>query len=171
MKYILLLVLSFFTFSNVLAKDINLVNPCTDINIPIETALTNKEVLLNKEVDIGNKKMFLISYLDSEGNICYDKKYDVFFKVDNVYVYSDKLFNDLEEVYPEISADGDMFVIQFEYGNGQSNIERYYLTSASGDVFLNRKNIVYSRSGKPKNIKFKNINIKDIEFSKFINVY
>ncbi|QEH50029.1 hypothetical protein [Aggregatibacter actinomycetemcomitans] len=80
MKYILLLILSLFTFSNVLAKDINLINPCANINIPIETALTNKGVLLNKEVDIGDKKMFLISYLDSEGNICYDKKYDVFLK-------------------------------------------------------------------------------------------
>ncbi|TYA50246.1 hypothetical protein FXB78_10735 [Aggregatibacter actinomycetemcomitans] len=171
MKYILLLILSLFTFSNVLAKDINLINPCANINIPIETALTNKGVLLNKEVDIGDKKMFLISYLDSEGNICYDKKYDVFFKVDNVYVYNDKLFNELEEVYPEISANGNMFVIQFEYGNGQSNIERYYLIPESGNIYLNREEIVYSRSGKSKDIKFENISIKNIEFSKLINVY
>ncbi|MBN6070080.1 hypothetical protein HYE53_02920 [Aggregatibacter actinomycetemcomitans] len=171
MKYILLLILSLFTFSNVLAKDINLINPCANINIPIETALTNKGVLLNKEVDIGDKKMFLISYLDSEGNICYDKKYDVFFKVDNVYVYNNKLFNELEEVYPEISANGNMFVIQFEYGNGQSNIERYYLIPESGNIYLSREEIVYSRSGKPKDIKFENISIKNIEFSKLINVY
>ncbi|QEH45946.1 hypothetical protein [Aggregatibacter actinomycetemcomitans] len=81
------------------------------------------------------------------------------------------IFNELEEVYPEISANGNMFVIQFEYGNGQSNIERYYLIPESGNIYLNREEIVYSRSGKSKDIKFENISIKNIEFSKLINVY
>ena len=35
-----LLMLSFFIFSNVLAKDIDLVNPCTDKNISMDEALS-----------------------------------------------------------------------------------------------------------------------------------
>ena len=70
-----------------------------------------------------------------------------------------------------MSVSDNVFMIDFEYGNGQSNIERYYLTTSSGNIYLDKKDIIYSRSGKPKEIKFNNINIKDVEFSKLINIY
>ena len=41
----------------------------------------------------------------------------------------------------------------------------------SDEVYLIKKDIVYSRTGRSKVIKFKDLNIKDVEFSKLINVY
>ncbi|WP_077543943.1 hypothetical protein [Rodentibacter genomosp. 2] len=86
MKYVLLLILSCFIFSDVLAKDISILNPCTNANIPLNKALSDKSILINKEVGSKNEKMFLISYLDNNGSICYDKKYDILFKVKNQYI-------------------------------------------------------------------------------------
>lgn len=166
-----LLVLSFFIFSNVLAKDIDLVNPCTDENISMDNALSNKSILLNNSVGLSNAEMFLISYLDHNGDVCYDKKYDLIFKVGSNYIYAKKLFDGLNDIYPEISSADGKFIIDFEYGNGQSNLERYYFNVRSDEVYLIKKDIVYSRTGRSKVIKFKDLNIKDVEFSKLINVY
>lgn len=88
-----------------------------------------------------------------------------------ILIYNKELFDDLNNVYPEVSVSYNVFMIDFEYGNSQSNTERYYLTTSSGNIYLDKKDIIYSRSGKPKEIKFNNINIKDVEFSKLINIY
>ena len=166
-----LLMLSFFIFSNVLAKDIDLVNPCTDKNISMDEALSNKSILLNNRVEINNTEMFLVSYLDNRGDVCYDKKYDVFFNISGDYVYSKKLSAELGDVYPEINKSGDLFTLDFEYGNGQSNLERYYFNVHSHEVYIIKKDIIQSRTGESKVIKFKDLNIKDAEFSKLLNVY
>ena len=166
-----LLMLSFFIFSNVLAKDIDLVNPCTDKNISMDEALSNKSILLNSKVRLSNAEMFLISYLDHNGDICYDKKYDLIFKVGSDYIYAKKLFDGLNDIYPEISSADGMFIIDFEYGNGQSNLERYYFNVRSDEVYILKKDIIYSRTGRSKGLKFNDLNIKDAEFSKLINSY
>lgn len=171
MRKVFLLVLSFFIFSNVLAKDIDLVNPCTDENISMDEALSNKSILLNSKVRLSNVEMFLISYLDHNGDICYDKKYDLIFKVGSDYIYAKKLFDGLNDIYPEISSADGMFIIDFEYGNGQSNLERYYFNVRSDEVYILKKDIIYSRTGRSKVLKFKDLNIKDAEFSKLINSY
>ena len=85
--------LSFFIFSNVLAKDIDLVNPCTDKNISMDEALSNKSILLNSKVRLSNAEMFLISYLDHNGDICYDKKYDFNFLRLVVIIYMPRNFS------------------------------------------------------------------------------
>ena len=115
--------------------------------------------------------MFLISYLDHNGDICYDKKYDLIFKVGSDYIYAKKLFDELNDIYPEISSADGMFIIDFEYGNGQSNLERYYFNVRSDEVYIIKKDIIYSRTGRSKVLKFKDLNIKDAEFSKLINSY
>lgn len=166
-----LLVLSFFVFSNVLAKDEELINPCVEESIPLNNALSHKGILLNNRVEINNVEVFLVSYLDNRGDVCYDKKYDVFFNISGDYVYSKKLFSELGDVYPEINKSGNLFTIDFEYGNGQSNLERYYFNVHSHEVYLIKKDIIQSRTGESKVIKFKNLNINDIEFSKLLNVY
>ena len=81
-----LLVLSFFVFSNVLAKDEELINPCVEESIPLNNALSHKGILLNNRVEINNVEVFLVSYLDNRGDVCYDKKYDVFFNISGDYV-------------------------------------------------------------------------------------
>lgn len=115
--------------------------------------------------------MFLVSYLDNRGDVCYDKKYDVFFNISGDYVYSKKLSAELGDVYPEINKSGDLFTLDFEYGNGQSNLERYYFNVHSHEVYIIKKDIIQSRTGESKVIKFKDLNIKDAEFSKLLNVY
>ena len=171
MRNLFLLILSFLVFSNVLAKDVDLINPCTNENILLDEVLSNKSILLNNIAISNQVEAFFISYLDQDGEACYKKKYDLFFKVNDSYIYNKELFNDLNNVYPEMSISDNFFMIDFEYGNGQSNIEGYYLTTSSGNIYLDKKDIIYSRSGKPKEIKFNNINIKDVEFSKLINIY
>ena len=171
MRNLFLLILSFLVFSNVLAKDVDLINPCTNENILLDEVLSNKSILLNNRAISNQVEAFFISYLDQDGEACYKKKYDLFFKVNDSYIYNKELFNDLNNVYPEVSVSDNVFMIDFEYGNGQSNIERYYLTTSSGNIYLDKKDIIYSRSGKPKEIKFNNINIKYVEFSKLINIY
>ena len=171
MRNLFLLILSFLVFSNVLAKDVDLINPCTNENILLDEVLSNKSILLNNRAISNQVEDFFISYLDQDGEACYKKKYDLFFKVNDSYIYNKELFNDLNNVYPEVSVSDNVFMIDFEYGNGQSNIERYYLTTSSGNIYLDKKDIIYSRSGKPKEIKFNNINIKDVEFSKLSNIY
>ena len=171
MRNVFLLILSFLVFSNVLAKDVDLINPCTNENILLDEVLSNKSILLNNRAISNQVEAFFISYLDQDGEACYKKKYDLFFKVNDSYIYNKELFNDLNNVYPEMSISDNFFIIALEYGNGQSNIERYYLTTSSGNIYLDKKDIIYSRSGKPKEIKFNNINIKDVEFSKLINIY
>ncbi|WP_109060019.1 hypothetical protein [Aggregatibacter aphrophilus] len=171
MRNLFLLILSFLIFSNVLAKDVDLINPCTNENILLDEVLSNKSILLNNRAISNQVEAFFISYLDKDREACYKKKYDLFFKVNDSYIYNKELFNDLNNVYPEVSVSDNVFMIDFEYGNGQSNIERYYLTTSSGNIYLDKKDIIYSRSGKSKEIKFNNINIKDVEFSKLINIY
>lgn len=171
MRNLFLLILSFLVFSNVLAKDVDLINPSTNENILLDEVLSNKSILLNNRAISNQVEAFFISYLDQDGEACYKKKYDLFFKVNDSYIYNKELFNDLNNVYPEVSVSDNVFMIDFEYGNGQSNIERYYLTTSSGNIYLDKKDIIYSRSGKPNEIKFNNINIKDVEFSKLINIY
>ena len=61
--------------------------------------------------------------------------------------------------------------MDFEYGNGQYNLERYYFDVRSNEVYIIKKDIVKSRTGELKITKFKNLNIKDIEFFKLINIY
>lgn len=171
MRKVFLLLLSLFIFSNVLAKDEELINPCAKEAVPLNDVLSHKSILLNNRVEINNTEMFLVSYLDNRGDVCYDKKYDVFFNISGDYVYSKKLFAELGDVYPEINKSGDLFTLDFEYGNGQSNLERYYFNVHSHEVYIIKKDIIQSRTGESKVIKFKDLNIKDAEFSKLLNVY
>ena len=171
MRKVFLLLLSLFIFSNVLAKDEELINPCAKETIPLNDVLSHKSILLNNKVEINNTEMFLVSYLDNRGDVCYDKKYDVFFNISGDYVYSKKLFAELGDVYPEINKSGDLFTLDFEYGNGQSNLERYYFNVHSHEVYIIKKDIIQSRTGESKVIKFKDLNIKDAEFYKLLNVY
>jgi hypothetical protein len=171
MRKVFLLLLSLFIFSNVLAKDEELINPCAKETVPLNDVLSHKSILLNNKVEINNTEMFLVSYLDNRGDVCYDKKYDVFFNISGDYVYSEKLFAELGDVYPEINKSGDLFTLDFEYGNGQSNLERYYFNVHSHEVYIIKKDIIQSRTGESKVIKFKDLNIKDAEFSKLLNVY
>ena len=39
------------------------------------------------------------------------------------------------------------------------------------EVYIIKKDIIQSRTGESKVIKFKDLNIKDAEFSKLLNVY
>ena len=171
MRKVFLLLLSLFIFSNVLAKDEELINPCAKESVPLNNVLSHKSILLNNRVEINNTEMFLVSYLDNRGDVCYDKKYDVFFNISGDYVYSEKLFAELGDVYPEINKSGDLFTLDFEYGNGQSNLERYYFNVHSHEVYIIKKDIIQSRTGESKVIKFKDLNIKDAEFYKLLNVY
>ena len=171
MRKVFLLLLSLFIFSNVLAKDEELINPCAKETVPLNDVLSHKSILLNNKVEINNTEMFLVSYLDNRGDVCYDKKYDVFFNISGDYVYSEKLFAELGDVYPEINKIGDLFTLDFEYGNGQSNLERYYFNVHSHEVYIIKKDIIQSRTGESKVIKFKDLNIKDAEFYKLLNVY
>lgn len=171
MRKVFLLLLSLFIFSNVLAKDKELIDPCAKETVPLNDVLSHKSILLNNRVEINNTEMFLVSYLDNRGDVCYDKKYDVFFNISGDYVYSKKLFAELGDVYPEINKSGDLFTLDFEYGNGQSNLERYYFNVHSHEVYIIKKDIIQSRTGESKVIKFKDLNIKDAEFSKLLNVY
>lgn len=171
MRKVFLLLLSLFIFSNVLAKDEELINPCAKEIVPLNDVLSHKSILLNNRVEINDTEMFLVSYLDNRGDVCYDKKYDVFFNISGDYVYSKKLFAELGDVYPEINKSGDLFTLDFEYGNGQSNLERYYFNMHSHEVYIIKKDIIQSRTGESKVIKFKDLNIKDAEFSKLLNVY
>ncbi|WGE86462.1 hypothetical protein [Actinobacillus equuli] len=171
MKNIFLLILSFFTLSSVSAKDDFLFNPCTNERVSLEHALFNKNILLNKNVKINKGEFFLISYLDNEGGICYEKKFDLLFKLNNVYFHSQKLFDGLDDVFPDIGIEDNMIVIDFEYGSGQSNIEKYYFSIYSNNVYLNKKEVVYSREGKPKEIKYNKVDIKNVAFSKLVNNY
>ncbi|WP_295648831.1 hypothetical protein [uncultured Haemophilus sp.] len=171
MRKVFLLLLYLFIFSNVLAKDEELINPCAKESVPLNNVLSHKSILLNNRVEINNTEMFLVSYLDNRGDVCYDKKYDVFFNISGDYVYSKKLFAELGDVYPEINKSGDLFTLDFEYGNGQSNLERYYFNVHSHEVYIIKKDIIQSRTGESKVIKFKDLNIKDAEFSKLLNVY
>mgnify|MGYP000306945598 FL=1 len=166
-----MLLLSLFIFSNVLAKDEELINPCAKESVPLNNVLSHKSILLNNRVEINNTEMFLVSYLDNRGDVCYDKKYDVFFNISGDYVYSKRLFAELGDVYPEINKIGDLFTLDFEYGNGQSNLERYYFNVHSHEVYIIKKDIIQSRTGESKVIKFKDLNIKDAEFYKLLNVY
>lgn len=166
-----MLLLSLFIFSNVLAKDEELINPCAKESVPLNNVLSHKSILLNNRVEINNTEMFLVSYLDNRGDVCYDKKYDVFFNISGDYVYSKKLSAELGDVYPEINKSGDLFTLDFEYGNGQSNLERYYFNVHSHEVYIIKKDIIQSRTGESKVIKFKDLNIKDAEFYKLLNVY
>ena len=166
-----MLLLSLFIFSNVLAKDEELINPCAKESVPLNNVLSHKSILLNNRVEINNTEMFLVSYLDNRGDVCYDKKYDVFFNISGDYVYSKKLSAELGDVYPEINKSGDLFTLDFEYGNGQSNLERYYFNVHSHEVYIIKKDIIQSRTGESKVIKFKDLNIKDAKFSKLLNVY
>lgn len=50
MKNIFLLILSFFTLSNVFAKDGFLFNPCTNEKILLNQFLFSKNILLNKKL-------------------------------------------------------------------------------------------------------------------------
>jgi len=171
MRKVFLLLLSLFIFSNVLAKDEELINPCAKESVPLNNVLSHKSILLNNRVEINNTEMFLVSYLDNRGDVCYDKKYDVFFNISGDYVYSKRLFAELGDVYPEINKIGDLFTLDFEYGNGQSNLERYYFNVHSHEVYIIKKDIIQSRTGESKVIKFKDLNIKDAEFYKLLNVY
>lgn len=171
MRKVFLLLLSLFIFSNVLAKDEELINPCAKESVLLKDVLSHKSILLNNRVEINNTEMFLVSYLDNRGDVCYDKKYDVFFNISGDYVYSKRLFAELGDVYPEINKIGDLFTLDFEYGNGQSNLERYYFNVHSHEVYIIKKDIIQSRTGESKVIKFKDLNIKDAEFSKLLNVY
>lgn len=171
MRKVFLLLLSLFIFSNVLAKDEELINPCAKESVPLKDVLSHKSILLNNRVEINNTEMFLVSYLDNRRDVCYDKKYDVFFNISGDYVYSKRLFAELGDVYPEINKIGDLFTLDFEYGNGQSNLERYYFNVHSHEVYIIKKDIIQSRTGESKVIKFKDLNIKDAEFSKLLNVY
>ena len=64
-----------------LAKDEELINPCAKESVPLNNVLSHKSILLNNRVEINNTEMFLVSYLDNRGDVCYDKKYDVFFNI------------------------------------------------------------------------------------------
>ncbi|MDC2826243.1 hypothetical protein PHA51_09410, partial [Rodentibacter pneumotropicus] len=108
MKNIFLLVLSFFTLSNVFAKDGFLFNPCTNEKILLNQSLFSKNILLNKKIELDKVDFFLISYLDNKGEICHEKKYDLLFKLDNAYLYNKDLFNEMDEVFPDIDIDIDI---------------------------------------------------------------
>ena len=113
--------------------------------------------------------MFLISYLDQSGEICMQKKYDVFFKKNGEYIYSAKLFDELDEVFPSIDVENDMFIIDLEYGNGQANLERYYLKPYGNNIFLIAKENLETRDRKGKKTQFDKKDISSVKFSKFIN--
>ena len=87
MRNLFLLILSFLVFSNVLAKDVDLINPCTNENILLDEVLSNKSILLNNRAISNQVEAFFISYLDQDGEACYKKKYDLFFKVNDSYIY------------------------------------------------------------------------------------
>ena len=114
MRNLFLLILSFLVFSNVLAKDVDLINPCTNENILLDEVLSNKSILLNNRAISNQVEAFFISYLDQDGEACYKKKYDLFFKVNDSYIYNKELFNDLNNVYPEVSVSDNVFMIDFE---------------------------------------------------------
>ena len=57
--------------------------------------------------------MFLLSYLDNRGDICYEKKYDLLFKISSNYLYSKNLFNELGDAYPEINKKDNFFYNRF----------------------------------------------------------
>ena len=93
-------------------------NPCTQEQVALAQILSNKNILLDKTINLNDAEIFLISYLDQSGETCMQKKYDVFFKKNGEYIYSAKLFHELDEVFPSIDVENNMFIIDFEYGNG-----------------------------------------------------
>ena len=81
-----MLLLSLFIFSNVLAKDEELINPCAKESVPLNNVLSHKSILLNNRAISNQVEAFFISYLDQDGEACYKKKYDLFFKVNDSYI-------------------------------------------------------------------------------------
>ena len=59
MRNLFLLILSFLVFSNVLAKDVDLINPCTNENILLDEVLSNKSILLNNRAISNQVEAFL----------------------------------------------------------------------------------------------------------------
>ena len=84
-------------------------------------------------------------------------------------MYNNKLFDYLTDVYPEIYSDSGSLVVSLEYGNGQSNIENYYFSLSSSNVFLEKNKVLYSRDGKIVEVKYNKIDLSDIFFSDLIN--
>ena len=125
--------------------------------------------MLDKTVSLNDTEMFLISYLDQSGEICMQKKYDIFFKKNGEYIYTTKLFHKLDEVFPSIDVENNMLIIDLEYGNGQANLERYYLKPSGNNIFLIAKENLETRNGKTKKTQFDKKDISSVEFSKLIN--
>ena len=161
-KYFLMTLSYLVLLNNAYAKAIEVFNPCTQEQVVLAQILSNKNILLDKTVSLNDTKMFLISYLDQSGEICMQKKYDVFFKKNGEYIYSVKLFDELDE-------ENDMFIIDLEYGNGQANLERYYLKPSGNNIFLIAKENLETRNGKGRKTQFDKKDISSVKFSKFIN--
>lgn len=171
MRKVYLFIISFLASPNLFANNITLLNPCTNNEIAIADALSNKSILLNKRLSLGNATLFHISYLEQDGSICLEKRDDIFFKIGNTYTYSQKLFNKVYEVYTSVSLSEGMFAVEVEYGNGEVNIEKYFLKPVNNKIYLAQKEIIHSRSGSPKTITFRNKNIEDVSLSELINQY
>ena len=168
-KYFLMTLSCLVLLNNAYAKAIEVFNPCTQEQVALTQILSNKNILLDKTVSLNDTKMFLISYLDQAGEICMQKRYDVFFKKNGEYIYSTKLFDELDEVFPSIDVENDMFIIDLEYGNGQANLERYYLKPSGNNIFLIAKENLETRNGKGRKTQFDKKDISSVKFSKFIN--
>lgn len=171
MRKIYLFITLLLASSNLFANNITLLNPCTNDEISIDDALSNKSILLNKKLSLGNTTLFHISYLEQDGSICLEKRDDLFFKSGNTYTYSQKFFNGVYEVYTSTSLSEQMFAIELEYGNGETNIEKYFLKPSGNNIYLVKKEIIHSRSGSPKTIKFKGKDIEHVSLSNLINKY
>ena len=154
-KYFLMTLSCLVLLNNAYAKAIEVFNPCTQEQVALAQILSNKNIL--------------ISYLDQSGEICMQKRYDVFFKKNGEYIYSTKLFDELDEVFPSIDVENDMFIIDLEYGNGQANLERYYLKPSGNNIFLIAKENLETRNGKGRKTQFDKKDISSVKFSKFIN--
>ena len=168
-KYFLMTLSYLVLLNNAYAKAIEVFNPCTQEQVVLAQILSNKNILLDKTVSLNDTKMFLISYLDQSGEICMQKKYDIFFKKNGEYIYSAKLFHELDEVFTSIDVENDMFIIDLEYGNGQANLERYYLKPSGNNIFLIAKENLKTRNGKGGKTQFDKKDISSVKFSKFIN--
>lgn len=91
------------------------------------------------------------------------------FKKNGEYIYSAKLFHELDEVFPSIDVENNILIIDLEYGNGQANLERYYLKPYGNNIFLIAKENLETRNGKGRKTQFDKKDISSVKFSKFIN--
>ncbi|MCQ9122243.1 hypothetical protein MUU45_002307 [Rodentibacter pneumotropicus] len=75
----------------------------------------------------------------------------------------------MDEVFPDIDIENNMLVVDFEYGNGDINTERYFFEIDDNGIFLKSRRFISYRYNQDRIDNFKNINILDVEFYKMIN--